>query len=70
MQGSGGPIVSMPTPIEHRTASQTERKPGPGSGPKSVDPATDPHAKPAGQWAQSWRERQNYHHRTRRRGGV
>jgi hypothetical protein len=26
MQGSSGPIPSMQTPIEHRTASQTERK--------------------------------------------
>ena len=41
MQGSGGLIPSMPTPIEHRTASQTERKRRPSSGPKSVDPATD-----------------------------
>jgi hypothetical protein len=28
MQGSDGLILPMPTPIEHRTASQTERKPG------------------------------------------
>jgi hypothetical protein len=27
MQDSSGLILSMPTPIKHRTASQTERKP-------------------------------------------
>ena len=41
MQGLGRLILSRPTPIEHRTASQTERTPGPGSGPKSVDPAAE-----------------------------
>jgi hypothetical protein len=28
MQDSGGLILSMPAPIEHRPASQAERKPG------------------------------------------
>ena len=41
MQGSGGLILSRPTPIEHRTASQTEQKPGPALGRKPVDPATE-----------------------------
>ena len=41
MQGSGGLVLSMPTPIEHRTASQTATEPRPSSEPKSVDPATD-----------------------------
>ena len=41
MQGSGRLVLSTPVPIEHRAASQTERKRGPALGPKSVDPATD-----------------------------
>ena len=41
MQGSGGLILSMPTPIEHRPASQTEQKPGPALGRNPVDLATD-----------------------------
>ena len=32
MQGSGRLILSMPSPIEHRTASQTERTSGPALG--------------------------------------
>ena len=32
VQGSAGLIPPMPTPIEHRRASQTERKPGPAPG--------------------------------------
>ena len=47
MQG-GGLILSMPTPVEHRTASQTERKPGPalGRNPYCVSIATNmPQAK-------------------------
>ena len=43
MQGSGGLILSMPTPIEHRTASQTERKPGPAlSRNPLIPPPTSP----------------------------
>ena len=41
MQGSGGLILLMPTPIEHRMASQTERKSDPTLGRNLVDPATD-----------------------------
>jgi len=41
MQGSCGLILSMPTPIEHRTASQTERKPDPALGRNlSIPPPT------------------------------
>jgi hypothetical protein len=32
MQGSTELILSLPTPIEHRPASQTERKPSPALG--------------------------------------
>jgi hypothetical protein len=32
MQGSAELILSLPTPIEHRPASQTERKPSPALG--------------------------------------
>ena len=38
MQCSGGLILSMPTPIEHRTASQTERKPCPALGRNPLIP--------------------------------
>ena len=41
MRDLSGLILSMPTPIEQRTASQKERKPAPALAPKSVDPATD-----------------------------
>ena len=40
MQGSRGLILSMPTLIEHRTASQTGRTPGPALDRK-YDPAID-----------------------------
>ena len=43
MQGSGGLILSMPTPIEHRTASQTERKPGPTRGRNLLIPPPSSH---------------------------
>ena len=43
MQGSGGLILSMPTPIEHRTASQTERKPGPALGRNPLIPPPNSH---------------------------
>jgi hypothetical protein len=38
VQGSGGLILSMPTPIEHRTASQTERTPAPALSRKPLIP--------------------------------
>ena len=42
MQGSGGLVLSMPTPIEHRTASQTERNgPAPSRNPL-IQPPTSP----------------------------
>ena len=35
--------MSMPTPIEHRTASQTEQKPGPAQGQNPFMPLTSSH---------------------------
>jgi hypothetical protein len=43
MQGSGGLILSMPTPIEQRTASRTVRKPGAVLGPNSLIPPSTSH---------------------------
>ena len=43
MQGSGGLILSMPTPIDHRKASQTERQPGPALGRNPLIPPTSSH---------------------------
>ena len=43
MQGSGGLILSMPTLIVHRTASQTERKPGPALGRNQLIPPPTSH---------------------------
>ena len=39
----GGLILSMPTPIEHRMASQTERKPGPTLGRNPLIPPPTSH---------------------------
>ena len=43
MQGSGGLILSMPTPIAHRTASQTERKLGQTRGLTPLIPPPSSH---------------------------
>ena len=43
MQGSCGLILPKPTPIEHRTASQTDRKTGPALGQNPLIPPPTSH---------------------------
>ena len=43
VQGSGGLILSMPTSIEHRTASQTGRTPGPALSRNPLNPQPNSH---------------------------
>ena len=43
MQSSGALILSMPTPIGHRSALQTERKPCPARGGNALIPPSTLH---------------------------